>query len=127
MKAARTPMQKQLAKTKAANILKRKKMYEAHLNTLSQTQMNVECTQIQTEMMKDNMEIMTTLKGTAQIQKDMMKSMNHDDIFNIMEDMKELQYDQEEINEAFTNNYEVDVCDEELDAGIYYNIIFRIR
>jgi hypothetical protein len=118
MRAARTPTQKQIAKSKATNILKRKKMYEAHLNTLAQTQMNVECTQIQTEMMKDNMEIMTTLKGTAQIQKEMMKSMDIDDIYNLMDDMKELQNDQEEMNEAFTKNYEVDVCDEELDAGI---------
>jgi hypothetical protein len=34
-----------------------------------------------------------------------------------MDDMKDIQDDQEEINEAFTRNYDVDVEDGELDAG----------
>lgn len=54
---ARTPLQKQQAKTKATNLLKKKKMYEGHLNTLSNTQMTVENAHVQTQMMKDNMDI----------------------------------------------------------------------
>lgn len=54
---ARTPMLKQKAKTKATNLLKKKKMYESHLNNMGNTQMNVENAHIQTQMMRDNMDI----------------------------------------------------------------------
>jgi hypothetical protein len=37
--------------------MKKKKMYESHLNTMEQTQFNVESVHLQTQVMKDNMEI----------------------------------------------------------------------
>jgi charged multivesicular body protein 5 len=114
---ARTPLQKSQAKQKAANLLKKKKMYESHLNNLSTTQYNVENAHMTTQMMKDNMDIMSTLKGTIDVQKDMMKNMNPDHIYDMMDDMKDIQEQQEELNEAFSRNYEIDVGDEELDAG----------
>jgi hypothetical protein len=48
----------------------------------------------------------------------MMQEMNVDDIHNLMDDMKDIQEDQEEISDAMARNYDVDVCDSELDAGI---------
>lgn len=110
-------MQKAQAKQKAGNILKKKKMYEAHYNNLSTTQISVESASIQTQMMKDNMDVMTTLKGTVELQKEMMKGMNPDEVYDIMDDLKDIQEQQEEMNEAFTRNYEIDVGDDELDAG----------
>ena len=98
-------------------------MYESHLNNLSATQYNVENAHLQTQMMRDNMDIMNTLKGTVQLQKQMMDGMNPDEVYNLMDDMRDLQEDQNEINEAFQRNYEIDVGDEELDAG--KNILFK--
>jgi hypothetical protein len=118
LRSARTPMQKQQAKQKASNILKKKKMYEAHYSNLSSTQLNVENAHIQTQMMRDNMDVMNTLKGTVELQKDMMQGMNPDDIYNLMDNLKDMQEDQNEMNEAFTRNYEIDVGDDELDAGM---------
>ena len=115
---ARTPQQKSMAKQKATNILKKKKMYESHMNNLSTTQFNVENAHIQTQMMKDNMDIMSTLKGTVDLQKNMMSGMNPDDVYNLMDDMKDIQDDQSEMNEAFSRNYEIDVGDDELDAEL---------
>jgi hypothetical protein len=125
MRLARTPQQKQIAKQKATNLLKKKKMYESHLNNMQNTQFNVENTHIQTSMMKDNMDILNTLKSTVNVQKQMMGNMNPDDVYNLMDDMRELQEDQNEINEAFTRNYDIDVGDDELDAGkILYSNYF---
>ena len=118
LRNARTPMQKQQAKQKASNILKKKKMYEAHYTNLSSTQLNVENAHIQTQMMKDNMDVMNTLKGTVELQKNMMQGMNPDDIYSLMDNLKDMQEDQNEMNEAFTRNYEIDVGDDELDAGM---------
>ncbi len=120
---ARNPTQKQQAKQKATNLLKKKKMYDAHMNSLQSTQFNVESAHMQTQMMKDNIDIMYTLKGTVELQKDMLGAMNADDVYNLMDDMRDLQDDQNEITEAFSRNYDVDVCDDELDAGTKYNFI----
>lgn len=111
-------MQKQQAKQKATQILRKKKMYESHLNTLQGTQFNVENAQIQSQMMKDNMDIMHTLQSTVNVQKGMLKDMNADSMYDLMDDLKEIQEDQNEMNEAFTRNYEVDVGDDELDAEL---------
>jgi charged multivesicular body protein 5 len=54
---ARNATAKQQAKAKATQLLKKKKMYEGHLNNLSNTQFNVESAHIQTTMMRDNMDI----------------------------------------------------------------------
>jgi hypothetical protein len=56
---ARNPTVKQQAKAKCNNILKKKKMYEAHLNNLNNTQYNVESAHIQTQMIRDNIDIVT--------------------------------------------------------------------
>lgn len=60
---------------------------------------------------------MRTLKDTVNVQKDLMGEMNVDGVYDLMDDMKEVQDLQEEMNEAFTRNYDVEVDDEELDAG----------
>ncbi len=117
LRSARTPQQKLNAKKKATNLLKKKKMYDSHLNNLQNTQFNVENTQIQTTMMKENMEIINTMKTTVSIQKQMMGHMNSDSVYDLMDDMRDLQDDQNELNDAFQRNYEIDVGDDELDAG----------
>ena len=68
------------------------------------------------KMIGENPMIQTLLKGGNA--EDMMKGMNPDEVYNLMDDMKDIQEDQNELNDAFTRNYEIDVADEELDAGI---------
>jgi charged multivesicular body protein 5 len=54
---ARNATAKAQAKQKATQLLKKKKMYEAHLNNLSNTQFNVENAHIQSTMIRDNIDI----------------------------------------------------------------------
>lgn len=58
---ARNPTLKAQAKQKATNLLKKKKMYDAHYNNISNTQMNVENAHIQTQMMRDNVDIVYSI------------------------------------------------------------------
>jgi hypothetical protein len=58
---------------------------------------------------------------TVDVQKAMMSNMSVDAIQDLMDDLQDVREDQEEINEAFSRNYEVDIQDEELDAGISYS------
>jgi hypothetical protein len=48
---------KNSAKLRCVNLMKKKKMYESHVGTLESTQFNVESVHMQTQMMKDNINI----------------------------------------------------------------------
>ena len=45
------------AKLRCINLMKKKKMYEAHVGTLESTQFNVENVHLQTQLMRDNVQI----------------------------------------------------------------------
>jgi len=109
---------KNSAKMKCINLMKKKKMYESHVNTLENTQFNVENVHIQTQMMRDNVAIVQTLKQTNDYQKQMMKGMDVDNIMDVMDDMKDTMDDQKEISEALQRNYDIDVDDAELDEEL---------
>ena len=58
------------------------------------------------------------MKDTVDTQKQMMKDVNVDSIHDLMDEMHYIRQDQEEMNEAIARSYDVEVNDEELDAGI---------
>jgi len=58
------------------------------------------------------------MKDTVETQKQLMKEVNLDNIQDLMDDMHCIKEDQEEMNEAIARTYDVEVNDEELDAGI---------
>jgi seryl-tRNA synthetase len=76
---ARNPAIKQQAKTKCNNILKKKKMYEAHLNNLNNTQFNVENAHIQTQMIRDNIDIVTIFNTGPNFETNCRCSERHDE------------------------------------------------
>lgn len=59
------------------------------------------------------------MKDTVDTQKQLMKENNIDSIHDLMDDMHYLREDQEEINDAIARTYDVEVNDEELDAGMF--------
>ena len=116
---ARTPQQKAQAKAKAMRLLKKKKLYQAHVNNLENTQMAVESAAMDVDIMKDNMAIMQTMKATTQMQKDMLHSMGGiDSMYDVMDDMQEIKEQQEEFNEEMQRNFDVDVDDADLNDEI---------
>lgn len=120
---ARTQPEKIKAKKKAVDALKRKKMYLAQLNNLEQTSFNVENVQMQTDMVRDNMEIVKILKQTNDMQKIMMKEMNVETVDDMIDEMQEAKYVQEEFSDAIQRNYDIDIEESELDEGMYNNNI----
>ena len=116
---ARTPQQKAQAKAKAMRLLKKKKLYQAHINNLENTQMAVEGAAMDVDIMKDNMAIMQTMKATTQMQKDMMHAMGGiDSMYDVMDDMAEIKEQQEEFNDEMQRNFDVDVDDADLNDEI---------
>ena len=116
---ARTPQQKAQAKAKAMRLLKKKKLYQAHINNLENTQMAVEGAAMDVDIMKDNMAIMQTMKATTQMQKDMLHAMGGiDSMYDVMDDMAEIKEQQEEFNDEMQRNFDVDVDDADLNDEI---------
>ncbi|MCQ2816578.1 MAG: Snf7 family protein [archaeon] len=84
----RNPSQKAQAKKKAMMLLKKKKMYESHLNNLSNTQMTVDSANLDCELMRDNLNIMRVMQNTMQVQKDTLHAMGGiDHMYDVLDDM----------------------------------------
>ena len=116
---ARTPQQKAQAKAKAMRLLKKKKLYQAHINNLENTQMAVEGAAMDVDIMKDNMAIMQTMKATVQTQKNMMHAMGGiDSMYDVMDDMAEIKEQQEKFNDELQRNLDVDIDDTDLNDEI---------
>lgn len=105
-------------KQKAANALKKKKMYEAQLLSLEQNQFNLESMKIQSEMMKDQIGVFQTLKEVNDTQKSLMNQMNVNDMYAMSDKMLEMKDDMEEISNVFADAFRVDVDESELDAEL---------
>ena len=93
-------------------------MYENQLASLESSQFALENIKIQSDMMKDQINVMKTMKESSNLQKNMMKEMNADTMWDIAQDMREMQDEMEEVNEIFTESYRVDVDEGELDAEL---------
>lgn len=63
------------------------------------------------------------MKDTVDTQKQMMKEVNIDNIHDLMDEMHYIKEDQEEINDAIARSYDVEVNDEELDAGMNFDFL----
>ena len=93
-------------------------MYENQLSSLENSQFALENIKIQSDMMKDQINVMNTIKESSNHQKTLMKDMNADTMWDIAQDMREMQDDMNEVNEIFTESYRVDVDETELDAEL---------
>jgi hypothetical protein len=61
---------------------------------------------------------MRTLKQTTDVQKDLMKEMNIDNVDDMIDQMQEIKYAQEEFSDAIQKNYEVEVDEADLDEEL---------
>ena len=98
---------------------KEKKLYQAHVNNLENTQMEVESAAMDVDIMKDKIAIMQTMKEAVQMQKDMLNSMGGIDLmYDVMDDMQEIKEQQEEFNDEMQRNFDIDVDDTDLNDEI---------
>ena len=97
----------QSIKTRALTVLKRKKMYESQKDALMATQFNVDQANFATENLRITAITVDALKaGTAQLKQEFAK-MNIDSIEAVADEMEDLLYDQQDINEILGRSYAV--------------------
>ena len=95
------------AKQRALTVLKRKKMYESQRNSLLNTQFNVDQANFATENLKITAVTVDALRnGAAQMKQEFAK-LNIDQVEDVIDDMEELLYDQQDINEILGRSYAV--------------------
>ena len=94
-------------KARALNVLKRKKMYEAQRDQMMNTQFNVDQANFATENLKITAITVDAMKaGTAQMKAEYAK-LNIDQIEQVADEMEDMLYDQQEINEVLGRSYAV--------------------
>lgn len=93
-------------------------MYEGQLEALENSQFTIENMKVQSEMIKEQIGIVKTIKESSDCQKNLMKEMNSDTMFDIALDMREMKDDLEDMNNVFMDSYKVDVDEGELDAEL---------
>ena len=94
-------------KNRAMTVLKRKKMYEAQRDQMLSTQFNVDQANFATENLKITAITVDAMKAGAAAMKTEYAKMNIDSIEATMEEMEDLMYDQQEMNEILGRNYAV--------------------
>lgn len=94
-------------KNRALTVLKRKKMYEGQRDQLLNTQFNVDQANFATENLRITAITVDAMKaGAAQMKQEYAK-MNIDSIEKVAEEMEDLLYDQQDINEILGRSYAV--------------------
>ena len=92
---------------KACQILKRKKMYEQQLNTITNQQFNVDQMAFNSESIQSNIQMFDAMKSATAAQQEQMKKINYNDMEDLYENMAEMMADQEEINEMMERDFGV--------------------
>eukprot|EP01025_Chloroclados_australasicus_P014024 TRINITY_DN16569_c0_g1_i1.p1 TRINITY_DN16569_c0_g1~~TRINITY_DN16569_c0_g1_i1.p1 ORF type:complete len:272 (-),score=37.68 TRINITY_DN16569_c0_g1_i1:216-1031(-) len=103
--AAKTSGAKNAAKQQALRLLKQKKMYEQQRDSMFSQQMNLQNAQFMTQQLQDTADQVKVMKDAhKQIQKQ-MKNFNVDDVEKLQDQMQDLAWDQEEIQEIMGRSF----------------------
>eukprot|EP00397_Hematodinium_sp_SG-2012_P034770 GEMP01037323.1.p1 GENE.GEMP01037323.1~~GEMP01037323.1.p1 ORF type:complete len:209 (+),score=43.41 GEMP01037323.1:229-855(+) len=94
-----------MAKSRAMQALKRKKMYEAQREQILGQQFNIDQMAFQTENIKATIDTVGAMKQANTAMKGQMKDLNLDQVEDLQDDMAELFDDMQEINDLMSRNY----------------------
>ncbi|CAB9515971.1 protein sorting-associated protein 60 [Seminavis robusta] len=120
IKKARTPAAKKQLQKRAMEVLKRKKMYEQQRDMACGQQFNIDQAQFGMESAKATVQTVAAMKSANhEMKKVMKKDLNIDAVEDLADDMADMFYEFNEINEALGNNYATPDLDEaDLDAEL---------
>ena len=108
-----------LVKNKAMMLLKQKKQVEGQLNQTMTMQFNMQNTSMQQQMIKDSHLQVQVMADAAKEMKDGIKTLDIDNVHDVMDDMADVMDDAQYIQDAMSEMYGMpDVNDAELDAEL---------
>lgn len=132
LKTCRNPNTKKNLQKRAMEVLKRKRMYEGQRDQLANQQFNIDQASFGIESAKATVSTVAALKeANTELKKTVRQDLIIDDIDDIADDMAELMYDFEEMNEVLGRSFatpeyidegeleaELDMLDDELENDI---------
>ena len=70
------------------------------------------------ETFQTTMETTKALKSAVEAQKEQMKNINIDELEDLRDEMSEMQYDSQQIQDLLSRNYDIEADESELDAEL---------
>jgi charged multivesicular body protein 5 len=121
IKKSKNPAAKKQLQKRAMDVLKRKRMYENQRDQMAAQQFNVDQAQFGIESAKATVGTVASLKAAnKELKQTIQKDLNIDDVDELADDMAEMMYEFEEINEALGQNFATpdDIDEADLDAEL---------
>jgi charged multivesicular body protein 5 len=109
---------KNTLKQKALRILKQKKLYEQQQDQMQNQVFGMEQASMTTENLKNTLVTFDAMKLANKELKKQYKAINIDKIEKVQDEMEDLLEMANEVQETLGRNYDVDVDEDELNAGI---------
>jgi len=105
-------------KQRVLTLMKKRKMYQQQVDNLLGQQFSVEQVAFTKENIQNTIETTKALKEAAQAQREAMKNLDIDDIADLREEMDEMVWESNQINDMLNRDYAVDVDEGDLDAEL---------
>eukprot|EP00761_Pharyngomonas_kirbyi_P011784 gb/GECH01011810.1/.p1 GENE.gb/GECH01011810.1/~~gb/GECH01011810.1/.p1 ORF type:complete len:207 (+),score=74.98 gb/GECH01011810.1/:1-621(+) len=104
---------KQRIKQRAMQLLKQKRMYEGHRDSIYNQQFNVDQVSFTQSSLKDNLDTVQTMKSAAKEMKKQYSKISVEDVEKVQDDMEDMMFDAEEIQDALGRSYGAPEVDDE--------------
>ncbi|THD19179.1 Charged multivesicular body protein 5 [Fasciola hepatica] len=111
--------QKNMLKQKALRLLRQKKTYCHQSEQLANQSFNISNTDFALKSLQDTKTTVDAMKVTSKAMKREMKKINIDQVFDVQDDLADMMYEADEIQDALGQNYATpDVDESELEAEL---------
>ena len=96
-------------------VLKKRKMYDNQLKNYMSQQMTLDQVAFTAESIQNTIEMGTMMKEVVENQKNVMGTLDIDKLDDLRDEMDELKYESDYMNELLNRDYEIDVDEADLD------------
>jgi charged multivesicular body protein 5 len=114
MKAAKGSNQT-FYKQRILNLMKKRKMYQQQCDNLLGQQISIDSVAFTKEAITNSIECAQALKEAVKTQKEAMADLDVDQLADLRDEMADLQYESQDIQDLLSRDYAVDVDESELD------------
>ncbi|CAD8112664.1 unnamed protein product [Paramecium sonneborni] len=108
-------VQQTTAKSRAVMLLKRKKMLEQQLGQMLNNQMTLDQVAFTKENIQNTLEMAQAMQQVVAVQKEAFKEIDMDKLDDLMDDMEDMKFETDYMNEMMNRNYGCDIDESELD------------
>jgi len=102
-------------KQRVLNLMKKRKMYQQQVDNLLNQQFSLDQVAFTKENIQNTIDTTKALKEATIAQKEAMKDIDIDDLLDLREEMDEMVWESNEINDMLNRDYAVDIDEGELD------------